>query len=46
MKNLFWSVCLAAGLAFPALNTIAAEAAPETKKACIKTTDPKTGKEV
>lgn len=46
MKNLFWSLCLAAGLAFSAVNTIAAEAAPETKKACIKTTDPKTGKEV
>jgi hypothetical protein len=49
MKNLFWSLCVVAGISFLSINNpafAAEEVKPETKKVCIKTTDAKTKKEV
>jgi Na+-transporting methylmalonyl-CoA/oxaloacetate decarboxylase gamma subunit len=44
MKKLLVSMFIAVGLI--TTSVIAEEKKPETKKACIKTTDAKTGKEV
>lgn len=44
MKKLLASIFIAAGLLTAPV--MAEEVKPETKKACIKTTDAKTGKEV
>jgi hypothetical protein len=48
MKNLFWSLCVVVGLAFPAYNTFAAEDTAgkgEIKEVCHPKKD-KNGKEV
>jgi len=43
MKNLFYSLCLVAGISFVHINNSYA-AEPATKKVCVEQTDPKTKK--